>query len=116
MSSCSGCGASANPNQMICGYCGCATQDIESAADELKALNELHKVAQSMVDKSDGGVFGAMSKNMKDTMGQGSEVCEERAHHFAVGSTGCRRSNGGGETGLYLAGARCLDENDNTEL
>ncbi len=75
MNKCGACGASTNPNQMICGYCGCATQEIESAADELKALNELNQVAQSMVDKSDsGGVFGAMSKNVKDSLGQGSET------------------------------------------
>jgi hypothetical protein len=75
MNKCGACGASTNPNQMICGYCGCATQEIESAADELKALKELNQVAQSMVDKSDsGGVFGAMSKNVKDSMGQGSEA------------------------------------------
>ena len=76
MSACKGCGASTDPNKIICAFCGCATQEIESAADELRALNELHKVAQSMVDTSSGsgGIFGAMSKNLKDQMGQGNEA------------------------------------------
>ena len=75
MTNCGGCGASTDPNKLICAFCGTATQDIQSAADELRALNELNKVAQSMVSTSDtGGVFGAMSKNLKDQLGQGSET------------------------------------------
>lgn len=75
MSNCSACGATTDPNKIICGFCGSATQDFESAADELRALNELNRVSQSMVEKSGGGgVFGAMSSNFKNQLGQGSET------------------------------------------
>jgi hypothetical protein len=76
MASCGSCGASTNPNNIICGFCGIATQEIESAADELRALSELNKVAQSMVDKSssNSGIMGAMTSNLKDQMGQGNEA------------------------------------------
>ena len=72
---CSGCGAASDPSKLICSFCGAATQEIDSAADELRALNELSRIAQSMVKSSDGGgVLGLMTQNLRNQLGQGDEA------------------------------------------
>ena len=75
MNKCPGCAAPTDPSALVCRYCGVPCQDISSAADELRALQELHQASQEMARGGGiGGVFGAMGANVMNNLGVGPQA------------------------------------------
>jgi hypothetical protein len=75
MDNCSGCGAPEDPSSLVCRFCGRSCQDLTSAADELRALNDLHGAAQQMGQSGRvSGLFGAMGSNVMNNLGAGPQA------------------------------------------
>ncbi len=75
MNKCPGCAAPIDPGSLVCRYCGVPCQDISSAADELRALEELHRASQEMARSGGiGGIFGAMGANVMNNLGVGPQA------------------------------------------
>ena len=64
MEKCSSCNAPHDGSKLICAYCGCSVQDIDTAEAELRAVKELSKAAQELMNAK-----GAFLENMAGHMG-----------------------------------------------
>jgi len=65
--SCKKCGAPANASLTICEFCGAATIDLQSAADELRAIEEMVQVERNMATEkstSSNPLMGALNPLM----------------------------------------------------
>ncbi|MBJ93215.1 MAG: hypothetical protein CMP23_01930 [Rickettsiales bacterium] len=75
MKKCPGCAAPVDPSSLVCSFCGLPCQDIVSAADELRALQELHQASQEMARGGAlSGLFGGIGSNMMNNLGMGPQA------------------------------------------
>ena len=75
MNKCPGCAAPTDPSSLVCRFCGVTCQEIISASDELRALQELRRASQEMARGSGiSNLFGAMGSNMMNNLGVGPQA------------------------------------------